>query len=187
MTRRLPWFRMWTEARNDSKLDALNDREFRIWWKLLCYAAESEPRGQVDYIDPEFVAMELRINSDELDSAISRMVRLRLVERSDLAVMFSAFDDRQYDKPSDKPDAIKERVRRSRAKAREAVLDSSNAMSRDVTRREEKNREEKNRGGAGDSTDSDLSVDNSIQDPQAIKEIVAKFRSDLEAKSRQQA
>lgn len=170
---------MWTEARNDSKLDALNDREFRIWWKLLCYSAEGEPRGQVDYIDPEFVAMELRLGADELDAAISRMVRLRLIERSDATVIFPAFEDRQYDKPSDKPDAVKERVRRSREKAREG----SNALSRDVSRREEKNREEKNRGGVGDSTGSDVSVDNSDADPKAIAEIMAKFRADLEARA----
>lgn len=122
---RYPWFRMFTEARNDSKLDALNDREFRIWWKLLCLAAEGEDRGTVDYIDPEFVAMELRIGADELDSAISRLVRLRLVERSESKVMFPSFASRQYEKPSDLPEATRERQRKSRAR---------HAMSRGVTR-----------------------------------------------------
>lgn len=115
---KLPWYRMWTESRNDSKLDALNDREFRIWHKLLCFSAEHEPRGVVDYIDPEFVAMELRIGVDELESAISRMTRVRLVERDEQFVYFPSFTERQYDKPSDHPDKVRERVRRHRAKKR---------------------------------------------------------------------
>lgn len=176
VTKRLPWFRMWTDARNDSKLDALNDREFRIWHKLLCFAAEAENRGTIDYLDPEYVAMELRIGVDELDSAISRMIRLRLVERSETLVRFPSFADRNYDKPSDKPDAVRERVRKSRAKARgEGSEDAGNAMYRGVTRREEKNRLEKNIGGSGD-------VDN-LPDPKTISEIVAGIRNDLDAKA----
>lgn len=167
----MPWFRLWTESRNDSKLDALNDREFRIWFKLLCFAAEADERGTIDYIDPEFVAMELRVGADELDSAISRMVRLRLLERSETMVRFPAFLERQYDKPSDRPEAVRERVRKSRAKGK---TDDGNAMSRDVSRRTEKNRLEKNIGGAGD-------VDNPA-DPVAVAEIMGKLREELEAK-----
>lgn len=174
--KRWPWYRMWADARNDSKLDALNDREFRIWFKLLCYAAESEPRGEVDYIDPEFIAMELRIGSDELDSAISRMVRLRLVERSDTKVMFQSFTARQYDKPSDLPEAKRERVRKYREKAREGEVSRdvtrSNAL---VTRREEKSRKEKNRGGAG----GESTTPKEIADPQSIADIIAGFKQQL--------
>lgn len=141
---RYPWFRMFTEARNDSKLDALNDREFRIWWKLLCLAAEGEERGTVDYIDPEFVAMELRIGADELDSAISRMMRLRLLERSESKVTFPSFASRQYEKPSDLPDATRERQRKSRANKRgHAVL---RPVTRDVTPSEQNKSNQTNTG-----------------------------------------
>lgn len=116
---RLPWLRYYTETRNDSKLDALSDREFRIWNKLLCYSAEDEPRGVVDYSDPEFVAMELRLTPDELEAAVARMIRVRLVEREDGFVVFPAFAARQYDKPSDMPDATRERKRRQREKERD--------------------------------------------------------------------
>lgn len=134
MTPSLPWFRMYAESRMDPKLDALNDREFRIWHKLLCLASESEDRGSVDYLDPEYVAMNLRVGPDELDSAIGRMVRLRLIERSDGWVMFPAFVSRQYTKPSDMPNATRERQKRSRAHRRrsEAKRDKG-VTSRDVT------------------------------------------------------
>jgi hypothetical protein len=111
---RLPWFRMYTESRNDSKLEALSDREFRIWHKLLCLSAEDEPRGVVDYGDPEFVGMELRVGHDELDLAITRFIKLRLLARDDTFIYFPAFSERQYTKPSDHPDRIKERVQRHR-------------------------------------------------------------------------
>jgi len=127
--KRLPWFRIYTESRNDSKLDALSDREFRIWYKLLCLAAESKTRGVIDYIDPEYVAMELRITVDELDTIASRLVRMRLILRSDDQIVFPSFNLRQYDKPSDEPQAVRERVRKSR-------------MKRDVSRRTEQNRTE---------------------------------------------
>lgn len=162
----MPWFRMWTDSRNDSKLDALNDREFRIWHKLLCFAAESKERGTIDYLDPEYVAMELRIGADELDSAISRMVRLRLIERSDARVVFPSFMERQYDKPSDRPEATRERKRRSR--------DAVTPSSRDVTRRTEQIRK-RTEGVQGEN---DGLVDNS----RPISEIIAGIRDDLEAK-----
>lgn len=180
MSTRLPWFRLFTEARNDSKLDALNDREFRIWFKLLCFAAEGEPRGQVDYLDPEYVAMELRVGVDELDSAISRMVRLRLVERSDTRVTFQAFEERQYDKPSARPEAVRERVRKSRTKANgESVTPLQRdvtPLQRDVTRRTEQIRK-RTEGVRGE-------VDNSAN-PHTIAEIVAGIRTDLATKAPQ--
>ena len=34
------WFRLWTEARTDAKLGLLTNAEHRVWFHLLCYAAE---------------------------------------------------------------------------------------------------------------------------------------------------
>ena len=136
MTPAFPWFRMYCESRMDPKLDALNDREFRIWHKLLCLASESEDRGSVDYLDPEYVAMNLRVGVDELDSAISRMVRLRLIERTDEHVIFSKFASRQYVAPSDMPAATRDRKRRSRANVTQSRRDEL-VTARDVTTAEQ--------------------------------------------------
>jgi hypothetical protein len=172
---RYPWFRLYTEARNDSKLDALNDREFRIWFKMLCLAAEGSDRGTIDYIDPEFVAMELRVHVDELDSAISRMIRLRLLERSESKIVFKSFKVRQYDSPSDAPDAVRERVRKSRArKASGTDVTTSNDL---VTNRTDKNRKEKNIGGVGDVDNSEPPLSGV---PVHISEII---RKSLEGKA----
>lgn len=165
-----PWLRLYTESRNDSKLDALNDREFRIWFKLLCLAAESKERGTVDYIDPEFVALELRLHADELESAISRMIRLRLVVRSEAKVIFPAWESRQYDHPSDAPDKVRERVRKSRAK--KGVTNCNEPVSS----REDKNRLEKKRGVLGDVENSEPS----LHDPVRIAEIMAEAKAKME-------
>lgn len=161
----LPWLRLYTDSRNDSKLDALNDREFRIWHKLLCFAAEQTPRGQIDYLDPEFVAMELRLGTDELESAISRMIRLRLLVRSDTIVTFPAFAQRQYDHPSDTPEATKARQRKSRSSR---VSRDVTTLSRDVTRRADK--EQSRTEGSGEPRTTIPS------------ELVAALRSELESK-----
>lgn len=137
-----PWFKMYSESRMDPKLDALNDREFRIWHKLLCLASEQTERGTVDYIDPEYVAMNLRVGVDELDSAIGRMTRLRLLERSDTKVMFPSFAKRQYRKPSDEPEAVKERVAKHRAKKAETGNAGVTRVKRTEKRREEERRSE---------------------------------------------
>ena len=116
----LPWFRMYTESRNDSKLDALTAREFRIWHKLLCYSAEAEPRGVVDYTDPEFTAVELRVPVRQLQEAVAHMIKLRLVACEEEFIYFPAFTSRQYDKPSDHPEAVRARVQKHREAKRQA-------------------------------------------------------------------
>lgn len=130
MSGRLPWFKMYgRDARTSPKLDALNDREFRLWHKLLCLASDGDPRGTVDLVDLDFVALELRVGVAELDSAISRMVQVRLVTRSDERLRFDSFDARQAVRPSSRPEAA-----RARQQKRRAGSPAETGVSRDVTR-----------------------------------------------------
>src|SRR5690348_18025293 len=41
------WFRVYTEARNDAKLRSLSDAQHRVWFNLLCFAAEQPVRGTI--------------------------------------------------------------------------------------------------------------------------------------------
>ena len=115
---RLPWIRLFTEARNDRKLELLDDAQHRVWFKLLCYASESEPRG-VFRID-DLLAIEVANADDELmASTIERMTRLKLVEVDGEWGYFPAFADRQYaagGEASSAPDHVLERVHRHRDK-----------------------------------------------------------------------
>lgn len=151
------WFRMWSEAKNDAKLDALSDAEFRCWFKLICAASENEPRGEVETSDHELLALELRVDEAALESALQRMERLRLVQFDGTVAVFPSWDDRQYEKPSDRPEATRERKRRQREKG--VTSEGVTPMSRDVTptSREgvtptEQNRAEQSRADAREVT-----------------------------------
>jgi hypothetical protein len=151
---RMPWFRMWSEARNDAKLRRLDDAEFRIWFNLLCYASETAERGVIPACNAYLLAVEV-CNADVtlLKRAVSDMMLLRLVsarwgpdedDQDEVEIVFERWDERQYDKPSDRPAAVAERVKRHRERLKP---EASNA---DVTPRnaqeEIKRREEKKRG-----------------------------------------
>lgn len=113
---RLAWFRLYTEARNDRKLESFPDDEFRVWFRLLCYAAENDVRGICPYNgDNTVLAIEVANGDEELLSrAVKRMALMRMVYEEEGHLVFAAFAERQYDKPSDSPEASRERKRRQR-------------------------------------------------------------------------
>ena len=114
---RSPWFRMYIEARNDAKLRSLTDPQHRLWFNLLCYAAEQNgERGTIPLNDDAgLLALEVADGDTELlESTVERLVRLHIIERGDDTLTFIHFEDRQYDCPSDKPAAVMDRVKRHR-------------------------------------------------------------------------
>jgi hypothetical protein len=162
------WLRLHHEARNDRKLESLNDAEFRVWFNLLVMSSEQPERGVITFDDLELLALEVaRGDAELLTRTLDRLVKLRIVEsvtgrdRADESfVHFINFEKRQYDKPSDAPSATRERKARQRLRERETgvtedVSHDGHAMSRDVTpqNREEQiqNREEKRRGEGADA------------------------------------
>jgi hypothetical protein len=119
----MPWFRMHHEARTDAKLRTLADDEFRVWFNLLCYAAEQDNRGRIECADDFLLAIEVAGGDQELMvRVLHKLARLRIIcwdgDEDDPGdtLTFINFDDRNYDKPSDHPDRVAERVRRHRAK-----------------------------------------------------------------------
>lgn len=147
MTRELPWYRMYHEARTDAKLRSLADDEFRVWFNLLCYAAEQDERGTIDASDSFVLALEVANGDEELLSrAVTRLSRLRIVTERDNEIQFINFTERQYDKPSDAPEATRERKRKERERTSDS--ESVTPMSRDVTPSHalEESREEESRG-----------------------------------------
>jgi len=119
--RQMPWFRLYTEARTDAKLRSLSDAQFRVWFNLLCYAADQDAeRGTIDMSDPFIVALEVAGGDEDLlESTCHALSRLRIIEERDGVVTFVNFTRRQYDKPSDTPEQTRARKQRSREKYRE--------------------------------------------------------------------
>lgn len=134
---RYPWFRMYFEARTDAKLRSLDDAEFRVWFNLLCLAAENpDDRGAFDYSDPYILAVEVAGGDEELLARTCHALsRLKVIEQRDSAYVFINFLVRQYDKPSDQPERTRARQQARRQKPQQPSGESAETpvRVRDVT------------------------------------------------------
>lgn len=151
----LPWLHLYTEARNDRKLETLDDAEFRVWFNLLCFSGEQDRRGTFEVDDS--LAVEVARGDDALLAATiekltSRRLRI-LVDNGDGSFTFRAFDDRNKRKPSDESGATAERKRAQRERERMAAEEADSdpcdgEVSRPVTRSHAPvtHREEESRG-----------------------------------------
>lgn len=132
----MQWLRLYSEARTDNKLRTLTDAQHRVWFNLLCFAGEQATRGEIQERDQFMLAIECA-SGDEglLVETLGILLRLRIIEyQEDGSFRFSAWESRQYDKPSDRPEATAERKRRSREKAEShAPPSNKDDVSRDVT------------------------------------------------------
>jgi len=121
----MKWFKLHTEARNDAKLRSLSDSQHRVWFNLLCFAAEQEKRGTINDWQDSLLAVEVANGNVEiLKGTLQVLVRLRIIACSEKAIIFINFDKRQYSKPSDNREQMRLRKRRQREK------EKCHAMSR---------------------------------------------------------
>lgn len=125
------WLRLYHEARTDKKLNSLTDAQFRVWFNLLCFSGEQPERGRIQFDDLDLLAVEVANgDADLLSETIGRLVKLKILETSEGEAAFVNFEKRQYDKPSDTPERVAERVRQHRERQRNAAQTPCNA---DVT------------------------------------------------------
>lgn len=124
----MQWFRMYSEARNDAKLRYLTDAEFRVWFNLLCFANEQQERGTIPPMPEKLLAVETAGGDEDLLAVtLEKLTSLAIIEESeDGGLCFINFKKRNYDHPSDEPERVKERVRRCRAKKRNAPVTTRN-------------------------------------------------------------
>ena len=155
----MKWFRMYYEARNDAKLKVLTDRQFRIWFNLLCYAAEHDPTAATIPVpdDRYLLAVETADgNQNELEDAITALQRLQIIHDHGNVIQFINYEKRQHDKPSDSPSRIAERVRKHRKNKRNAKSNADvtpcNATEEIRTDQEQEKSKSVERGGVGEKT-----------------------------------
>lgn len=131
----MPWFRLYHEARSDAKLRLLLDDEHRVWFDLLCFASEQETRGTIAVGEDRFpLAVEVAHGDvDLLARTLARLVKLRIVTDGGDRIVFIHFPDRQYDKPSDQPDRVAERVARHRKGVTTPKVATETPVKRDET------------------------------------------------------
>ncbi len=119
----MKWFRLYSEARNDSKLKHLEDDEHRVWFNLLCLSNDQPTRGSIAYHSYFLLSVEVASANEELlKRTLEKLKLFRIVEDTDNTVTFINFKKRQYDNLSDRPENVRRRVQRYRKnKEKESV------------------------------------------------------------------
>jgi hypothetical protein len=163
----MPWFRLHAEARTDAKLESLPDDEFRVWFRLLCFASEQPERGVVAGYSPRLLAVEVAHGDVALlTRTMASLVELRIIEcdygesQESNSTTFAHWLERQYDKESDWPENTRSRKEVSRSRD----VTPSHAMSHQVTpshaiekeREEERDPETDTISGEGSSGEREM-------------------------------
>jgi CRISPR/Cas system CSM-associated protein Csm2 small subunit len=128
------WFKMYSEAANDPKLNYLSDSQFRVWFRLLCLAAEQEERGSIT--EDRFI-LSLKVsnaNEELLNSTLQFLEKLKIIKQEENTITFISFDKRQYDNPSAKPEEIRRRVKEYRERKKQECNDNVTSCNDNVTK-----------------------------------------------------
>lgn len=120
----MQWCRLYHEARTDPKLKVLTLAERGVWSNLLSYASEQTERGTFDASERYILALECA-DGDEaiLNSTIDKLIRVKHLVLSDNSqrLGFRTWNERQYNKPSDAPEATQARQEKRRHALSRAV------------------------------------------------------------------
>lgn len=117
---RYNWFRLWHEIIYDPKIRRLPVPARWLWITLLCLASMSPRRGVIEGFDETALRDAAAFGTDEkidVQSALKTLAELRMIRRLKRGWRVVNFERRQYDKPSDRPNAVRKRVLRYRRNA----------------------------------------------------------------------
>lgn len=161
--KKMPWLKLHTEIRTDPKMLALNDMEFRIWIYALCLAADSKVRGVI-CIDEgipypaDALSRAMFIDTKTLQDTITKFCKLKMVEvREDETIILLHFNERQYEYPSDRPEAARERKKNQREREKNVQENESHDNVTSMSR--EKNEYVTNMSRESHGLDTDTETD----------------------------
>lgn len=125
----ITWFKLHHDLPDDIKLRRFTSQEKWAWVALLCLASKSTERGVIT-ADNDDIAdyCEFNCTQDWLyyrDKLITKGM-LEFNRNGNLCV--THWQDRQYEKPSDRPESVRERVRKHRAKKKSVDETPCNAL-----------------------------------------------------------
>lgn len=129
----MTWFKLHSDFRNDPKIKRLPIAERYAFIILLCLANESEIRGTIAGLDDDDIAFELEMQSEDWQTLKAKFKIKGFIDFTKDQILIRNWDKRQYDKPSDHPEATKQRKRLQREKAKLLKGEDVTPMSRDVT------------------------------------------------------
>ena len=123
----MDWFKLHSDFVNDPKMRRYFTKSERLdWVNFLCLACKSKSRGSVEIPDDE-IAYALELADTDWSILRDKFIERRMICREDDgSYTITHWVDRQYDKPSDTPEAT--RQRKAGQRQRESI-----PMSRPVT------------------------------------------------------
>jgi hypothetical protein len=106
------WFKFHHDALNDPKVQRLPGDLFKAWVNLLCLASQQPARGSLPPV--EDCAFALRLDVLAMADLANQLANAGLLEQEPGGYSIHNWNGRQYDKPSDAPERVSERVRKHR-------------------------------------------------------------------------
>lgn len=123
----ISWFKLHHELPDDIKLRRFTPQEKWAWVALLCLASRNSDRGKINADNDDIAEYcEFNCTQDWLyfrDKLIAKGM-LEIDSDGNLAVLH--WEDRQYEKPSARPEAVKARVAKHRAGKKAKETDKNN-------------------------------------------------------------
>lgn len=88
------WFRFYSTALDDPKIQRLPGDLFKSWVNLLCLANEGEPRGSLPCL--EDIAFRLRLPEDRAAAVVDELTSRGLLDATDETMHPHNWDERQF-------------------------------------------------------------------------------------------
>ena len=108
----MKWFRFYSEALDDPKVQRLGGDTFKAWVNMLCLANRGDVRGELPPV-PD-IAFALRMSEAEAERVTAELCQRGLIDDCNGLMVIHGFANRQPD--SDTPTAAAERKRKERAR-----------------------------------------------------------------------
>ena len=148
----MTWFKLHHELPGDYKLSKFSPQQKWAWIVLLCLASSAKERGVIPTTDEEGIAEHCDFDSlQDFQFFVDKLRQKGMVEPVDGGIKITNWMDRQYEKPSDTPDAVRARVQKHRSQKAEgetpcnALETPCNGQTRSDQIRLEKTREDQRR------------------------------------------
>jgi hypothetical protein len=123
----MSWFRLYHDLPNDRKLRKFSHQQKWAWVVLLCLASESKIRGTILIQDEEDLADYCGFETtQDFLFFVDKLRQKEMIEPVEGGIKIVHWEDRQYQRKSDRPEAVKARVSKHRAKKKELKSKQSN-------------------------------------------------------------
>lgn len=123
------WLRLYTDVRDDPKVQRLPDATFKHWINLLCLAKEHG--GLIPPL--EDVAYKLKMADADAKRLVEELVERKLLDRTDEGLSPHNWENRQFLSDDDPTAAIRARRYRTRNVTRNVTRDATGDVTGDVT------------------------------------------------------